>query len=316
MLHADRLELLELGDVLLDGAEDAEAIRGLVVDELAVRGALAGMVVVVVELAALHVGRQRIRELRLVVALQQVEDVVRDHRREPAGRIACRRHVVHQHRGGADDRLKGIGVATGLLGGVTGEAHDPLDDLRVGELDDHALGMAPGHSQRLRAVARKVERDLRQVLGPLELELLAVPLGLSAVHQVLHHRRRSLVLGDLDGLQADVATSGVTTTNAEDHAATRDVVQRGVRRRGDGGLARARVRHAHAELDALRAECCSRQQRIRVLPQNVRVVGPTDLEAVVLGLLEQAHEVGVRRVGKNGDAEMHGQVSPTRPRAA
>ena len=55
LLDAVRLELAELRDVILDGAEDAEAVAGLVVDELAVLGARAAVLGVVVELAPLEV---------------------------------------------------------------------------------------------------------------------------------------------------------------------------------------------------------------------------------------------------------------------
>ena len=50
---AVRLEVAELRDVILDRAEDAEAVAGLVVDELAVLGARAAVLGVVVELAPL-----------------------------------------------------------------------------------------------------------------------------------------------------------------------------------------------------------------------------------------------------------------------
>ena len=67
-------------------------------------------------------------------------------------------------------------VAAGLLGGLAGRVHDPLDDLRVGELDDHAVADAAGDAERLRPVAGDVHRDLGQLLAhPLQLELLLVP---------------------------------------------------------------------------------------------------------------------------------------------
>ena len=55
---AMRLEVAELRDVILDRAEDAEAVAGLVVDELAVLGAGAAVLGVVVELAPLEVAGQ------------------------------------------------------------------------------------------------------------------------------------------------------------------------------------------------------------------------------------------------------------------
>ena len=90
LVDADRLELAQLRGRLLGVAEDAEAVADLVGDELAVLRADAGVLVVVVELARLDVVGQRLRDLRAVgaVALDQVHDVVRDHRREPAHLLA------------------------------------------------------------------------------------------------------------------------------------------------------------------------------------------------------------------------------------
>src|SRR2546425_12760777 len=60
LVDARRLELLELGDVLVGRAEDAEALAGLVADELAVLGADAAVlgIVVALPLPLLDVARQ------------------------------------------------------------------------------------------------------------------------------------------------------------------------------------------------------------------------------------------------------------------
>src|SRR5689334_22912328 len=103
LLHAVGLELPQLRDVILDRAEDAEAVAGLVVDELAVLRPLAAVGGVVVELAPGQIARQALREHRLVVAFQQVDDVVADHRREPPDGVAGRGHVVADRHRRADD---------------------------------------------------------------------------------------------------------------------------------------------------------------------------------------------------------------------
>ena len=68
------------------------------------------------------------------------------------------------------------GIAAGFLGRAARRRHDPLDDVRVGELDDHAVALPAGHGERLRPVAGDVHLDLRQ-LGPhpLQLQVLVVP---------------------------------------------------------------------------------------------------------------------------------------------
>src|SRR5262249_12579196 len=114
--------------------------------------------------------------------------------------------VVGDVARGADDALELARVASGLLGRAARRVHDPLDDHRVGELDDHAVAHAPGHGERLRAVAGDPYRDLGKLLAhPFELKLLAVPLNWPAVHEVLDHRAAPLELGDAHGLQPDDA---------------------------------------------------------------------------------------------------------------
>ena len=116
LVDADRLELLQLRRRLLGVAEDAEAVADLVGDELAVLRADARVLVVVVELAHADVLGELVRDLGLVaVALDQVHDVVRDHRREPAHLVARVGDVVGDVARRADDALERDRVAARLL---------------------------------------------------------------------------------------------------------------------------------------------------------------------------------------------------------
>jgi hypothetical protein len=187
---------------------------------------------------------------------------------------------------------------------LPGGAHDPLDDHGVGELDDHAVSDAAGDCERFRPVARDVHRDLGEIGAyPLEVELLVVPVHLAAVHEVLDHREPPFELGNPHRLLTDEAPRGVAAADAHDHAAVGDVVQSRVAAREHRGLARARIRHAVAELHRRRGLDRQGEQREGLLPEDVRVVGPPVLEAVRLGELEQLDQAGVRRIGKDGDAE-------------
>ena len=200
--------------------------------------------------------------------------------------------------------LSADGVAARLGGGFARRGHDPLDDHRVGELDDHAVADAACDGERLRPVAGDPHRDLGK-LGPhpRELQRLLVPLDLAAVHELLDHRAAPLELGDADGLVADVAHRRVAAPDAHHHPTVRDVVQRRVAARQDGGLARARVGHAVPELHRRGRLHGHREQREGLLPQHVRVVRPAVLEAVRLGVLEQLEKAARRGVGEDGDAE-------------
>ena len=99
---ADRLELAQLRDVILDRAEDAEAIAGLVVDELAVLRRPCGCARSSRRTRAARGSRvRRSRQQRLVVALSRSNDVVRDHRREPARPARAPRRGRRRSRTGA-----------------------------------------------------------------------------------------------------------------------------------------------------------------------------------------------------------------------
>ena len=187
---------------------------------------------------------------------------------------------------------------------VPGDAHDPFDDVRIGELDDDAVADATGDAERLRAVAGDVHRDLRASLRPRELELLAVPLDRPAVHQILDHHERALELGHLDRLEPDHTPGRVAAADAHEHPAVRDVVQRRVGAREHRRLAGSGVRDAVAELQPARVfsaasvssgiDSCQRMCESYVQPQS---------KPCCLGELEQLDEARVRRIGQDGHAE-------------
>ena len=217
------------------------------------------------------------------------------------------------YAGRADDALQRVGVAALLLRGRPRRLHDPLDDVRVGELDDDAVAHAARDGQRLRPVAGDVHRDLGAALGPLERQLLLVPLDRPAVHQVLHHPQAPLELGDPDRLQADDAPRRVAAADAHHHPAAGEVLHGRVPAGRDRRVADPRVGDAVAELDPFGLVRDEREQRVGLLPEDVRVVRPAVLEAVPLGELDQLEHPRERRIGHDGHAELHGsELTPAR----
>ena len=199
-----------------------------------------------------------------------------------------------------------------------GGRHDPLDDVGVGELDDHAVPLPARDRERLGAVTGDVHLDLRQLRAdPFQLEVLVVPVDGLAVHERLDHAQRPLELGDLDRLQADVAHGRVAAPDSHDHPPVGDVVQCRVGARKHGRLARARIRDHVTELDRGRPVRDEREHRERLLPEHMRVVRPGVLEPTLLRELDQLDHPAERRVGQDGDAEAHshaGEPIPGRSR--
>src|SRR5256885_624320 len=143
LTDADRGELAELFDVLVDLAGDAETIDRFVVDECGIRGPRLGVMLVVIARAISDVRGEVGWESLLAVALHQIDDVVRYQSGEPADAIAdlvpwtdvCRRGAHHR------DRAR---IAAGLPRAVAEQADAPADEARVSELDDRAVGAPPG----------------------------------------------------------------------------------------------------------------------------------------------------------------------------
>ena len=233
--------------------------------------------------------------------------MVRHHRREPAHLLARGGDVVRDVARRAHDALERRGVAARLLGRRARRGHRPLDDVRVGQLDDHAVADRPGDREHLRAVAGHVHLDRRQ-LGAHPGELDARCRSTRTFSPFMNGLiiRRASSNGHPHRLLVDVAARGVAAADAHHHAPVRDVVQRRVGARHDGRLARARVRDHVAELDPLGRGRGQRQRRRRLLPEHVRVVGPAVLEAVRLGELDQLDQALIGRVRQNGDAEAEG----------
>src|SRR6185503_21375732 len=95
LVHAQRLQLLETPNVLLDRPEDAEAVDDLVRHELGVDITGLAVLVVVVALATLDVLGERLRDRgMLAVARDDVGDVVADHAPEPPALVAGVRNIV------------------------------------------------------------------------------------------------------------------------------------------------------------------------------------------------------------------------------
>ena len=245
--------------------------------------------------------------------------MVGDHRREPAHLVARGGQVVGDVARRADDALERRRVAARLLGRLAGGAHRPLDDVRVGELDDHAVAVAPGDGEH--ASARSRRRASRSRAGP-----CAPTRARSRCRstRTFSPFMNGLIICRVSSKRATGTGFWPMTRRAESPRPMPmimrplgDVLQRRVRARDDRRLARARVRDHVAELDASRsparparasgtspATARASRRSSRTRSRAARRAANSSIEALV------------RRVGEDGDAEAQAHTGITSsPRA-
>src|SRR5205823_13807002 len=84
------------------------------------------------------------------------------------------------------------------------------------------------------------------------------------------------------------ATGAVTAANSQFHAPARNQVQGGKETGGDGNVAHCRISDAGAQPQRAAVGGHQSEQRIRFLPQNMRVKDPTVLKSRFLRLASKA----------------------------
>src|SRR5215208_8372942 len=134
--------------MILDGAEDAEAVDDLVGDEAVGAVVRPAMVTVVVAFAGLDVVGEGVWHLAVLpVAGYEVGDVVSDHPAEPAALLALVGEVLAHVGGGGHADLYFLRVSAGFSGRVVDVPHGPLQDYWIGQLQDEAVSLAPGEAE-------------------------------------------------------------------------------------------------------------------------------------------------------------------------
>ena len=161
LVDADRLELLELGDVLLGRAEDAEPVDDLVGHEVGVVVVGLAVRVVVVAGAALDVVGERLREPSLPPCLAVLARRCRRCGCRPCRRTSgicsrmwSTRSSPPTYAGAATQNVSASGSRPAFVGGVAHLRDHPLRDVDVGELQDEPVADLAGGLERERAVGR------------------------------------------------------------------------------------------------------------------------------------------------------------------
>ena len=293
--------------MVLDSAEHAESIDDAVRNEVGGGVAGAAVVGVVVVRAVLDVVGKRLRQARRIVAVafDEIGHVVADHSAEPAQLLALMGDVVtdvgwRDHTGG--DRARRAPLRRG---GLHDRGPGPFEDLRVGELQDEAVGVASDAVERAGAVAGSPHGELPAVLHPRKPEVRPVVIDRLAGHQALDHPHGLDHLGQRPGLAPDHPQRRVAAPDAADCPRAVGVVQRREGRSEHRPVARAGVGHHRTDDDPLGLGQDPGEDDERLLPQHRRVEHPHVGKAVRLGPLGELDHAPGRGIGLQYDAEVH-----------
>src|SRR5215203_5770196 len=291
--------------MILDGAEDAEAVDDIVGDEAVGAAVRPAMVTVVVAFAGLDVVGEGVWHIAVLpVAGYEVGDVVSDHTTEPAALLALVGEVLAHVGGGRNANFYVFGISAGFPGRVVDMLHGPLQDHRVCELQYEAVGLAPREAERLRPVASHPHVELA-VSDPRYFHLDAGEVDRAPLGQLLYDAHGLFELLQRRRLAPEDAHHGVAAPDAADGAVAEHVVEGGECGGRHGRVAAYGVGDEGPDRDPLRRREHLRVDDVRFLPEDVRVEGPGVREAQLLGLPGQFNDPARRRVRLERDAEVH-----------
>src|ERR1700756_4433813 len=139
--------------MLVNGADDAEAVDDFVVDEIGVVAADFAVVEIVVLAAVFYEGGEGGRQFLWLVLGDKVHNVIGNKGGKPADLFAGGFQVVGSPDGGRGHHFDFAEVAASFLGAFADEAEAPVDQVGVGELEDDAVADASSGAQGFGAIA-------------------------------------------------------------------------------------------------------------------------------------------------------------------
>src|SRR5882724_2120127 len=151
--YTDFAEAVELFTVVVEGTDHAETVDDFVGDELGVVAADFAMVEIVVFATVFYERGQRGGQFFGLVFGDEVHHVIGNERGKPADVFAGGFQVVGSPDGGSGHDFDFAEVAAGFLGAFADEAETPVDQVRVGKLEDDAVADAACGAEGFGAVA-------------------------------------------------------------------------------------------------------------------------------------------------------------------
>ena len=206
--------------------------------------------------------------------------------------------------------LDGRRVAPGFDGRLADHARHPLDEVDVGELEDDPVRDAPRHAQHQGTVAGDPDRQL-PAARPGELELGVEVRRRAPLDEVADDAHGPVQRARRDRRAAQDPLGAVAAPDAEVHASARDLVEGGEDAGRHGDVPGRRIRHAGPQAHRRRVDGHQRQQRVDVLPEDVRVEEPAVAESGRLRLARESDRPLDGVLGLERESEVHGRAAYT-----
>ena len=226
--------------MLVDGAEDAEAIDDFVADELGVVTADFAVMEIIVLAAVLYKGSQRGWQFFRLVFGDEVHHVIGNEGGKPADVLARGFQVVGGPDGRGSHHFDFAEVAAGFFCAFAHEAEAPGDQVRVGKLENHAVADASGGAQGLGAVAGDPDAG-NFAIGPGKLCGDAIEVDRFAGVQIAEDADELLEVFERGGFFPQHAAGAVAAPDAQFHAPLRGQIEGGEQAGGNGDIAHRRI---------------------------------------------------------------------------
>src|SRR6266705_5355088 len=238
--YADFAEAVQFFAMLVDGPDEAEAIDDFVADEIGVVTADFAVVEIVILAAIFYERGQRRGQFFGLVLGDEVHDVIGDEGGKPADVFAGGFQVIGGPNGRGGHDFDFAEVAAGFHCAFADEAEAPVDQVRVGKLENDAVTDASGGAQGFRAVAGDPDaRDF--AIGPRKFCGNAIEVDGFAGVQVPEDADEFFKVFERGGFFPQHAAGAVAAADAQFHAPLRGQIEGGEQAGGDGDIAHRRV---------------------------------------------------------------------------
>src|SRR5258708_2635428 len=212
--------------MVVDGADYAEAVDDFVGDEIGVVAADFAVVEVVVLAAVFYERSKRGGQFFRFVLRDEVHHVIGDEGGKPADVFARGFQVIGAPDGGGGHDFDFAEVTAGFFCAFADEAEAPVDQVGVGELENHAVANATGGAERFRAVAGDPDA-WNFSAGPGEFCGDAIEVHRFAGVQVAEDADKFLEGFEGGGFFAEHAARAVAAADAQLHTSLRGEIESG-----------------------------------------------------------------------------------------